>query len=506
MTTAAAIDIGSNGVRLAIGTRTHERTIEVIDSWREPVRLGRDVFSHGDISEDTATALERALGKFLDQINTHKIESVRCVGTSALREAKNQKQIIKRIKKATGLVIEPIPAEEEARLVFLAVCERSNLGSDPAILVDIGGGSIEFSYVENREMLWSESAPMGAVRMLQLFESRNLSAKHFNRLVREYARGIRQQFSREHSHRDVRRCFGTGGNIEALGQLRKIICGAEQTDKITTVEIGEVLERLQSLNVQERVEKLGLRPDRADVIFPATAVIHQLLLEAEIDELQIPSVGLKDGLLLELLRETAPPSDARRQALFDYGLEVGRRYNFDEPHGRTVAWLAKELFHQTQSLHKLDSSFSLYLELAALLHDIGQFISYNGHHKHTYYLLTNAPFVGLLPREQQLVASIARYHRKSPPKPQHPSFSALDFQDREPVRKLSAILRVADALDRQHQSCVQEISVTVSDFETLLKIRGQGDMLLESWAAKKKADMFEDVFQTELSVEGAALL
>ena len=503
MPAAAAIDIGSNGVRLAIGVRSERRPLELLGSWRESVRLGKDVFSSGKISDESIAELENALNRFGTTCRNHKVSRVRAVGTSALREAKNLKKVLREIKSRTGIPIEPIPPEEEARLVFLAVASQVPPISGTALLVDIGGGSIELSLVENGELIRSESAPMGALRVLKLFESRSSTPKIVDRLVREYARGIRQQFMQEHRRHSIRRCYGTGGNIEALGQLRKQICKGDHTDRITLPELAEILEKLQSMSVKDRIDELGLRPDRADVIFPAAAVMHQLLVEAKVEELFIPGVGLKEGLLLEQLEDHPPELDIRRKTLLDYGIELGRHYDFDEKHGKAVASHARSLFFQTQSLHHLRDEFALYLELAALLHDIGQFIGYPSHHKHSYYLLSHSTFVGLLPWERQIVASIARYHRKSEPKPQHESFSDLRPEDREPVRRLAAILRIADALDRQHESLVNRLDTTITDSVVTLRLSGRGDMLLESWAAKKKSDMFESVFDRKIAVEGA---
>ena len=260
------------------------------------------------------------------------------------------------------------------------------------------------------------------------------------------------------------------------------------------------------MSVQERIDKLGLRPDRADVIFPATAVIHQLLLESQIEELLIPGVGLKDGILIEELSLRPHQHENRRQALFDYGTELGRRYDFHEQHGKTVARLAREIFLQTGELHQLPPHYLTVLELSALLHDIGQFVSYPSHHKHSYYLLLHSTFIGLHPWEQQLVASVARYHRKSSPKEHHPSFSEVREEDRQALWRLSSILRLADAMDRQHQDRVKSVAVKQKRDGIDLVISGQGDLLLECWAVKKKSEMFEEVFQLPLSVESTGAL
>ena len=249
MPAAAAIDIGSNGVRLAIGTRTEKKPLELLGSWRESVRLGKDVFSEKKISEATIGELEQALLKFQAVCREFSVERIRIVGTAAMREARNQRQVIKEIKRRTGLLIEAISAEEEARYVFLAVSEYTTLAEKTALLVDIGGGSIELSLVENGELIRSESAPMGALRMLKLFESRAATPRLVDRLVREYAKGVRQQFIHEHRRYHIHRCYGTGGNIEALGQLRKTLCGANSSDRILLSEIGTILERLQSMSV-----------------------------------------------------------------------------------------------------------------------------------------------------------------------------------------------------------------------------------------------------------------
>jgi len=243
-------------------------------------------------------------------------------------------------------------------------------------------------------------------------------------------------------------------------------------------------------------------PCAADVIVPAAIVLQHVLALAGTVDVLVPQVGLREGILADM----ASASDGKRHApprdqLMSWALRLGRKYAFDEPHGTTVARLATQLFDATKAVHHLDHEHRLLLELAALLHDIGHFINVSQHHKHTYYLLTANPILGLSDAQVAIVANVARYHRKSPPKPHHRGYTALGSKERVATSKLAALLRVADALDTQHKGKVTDLIVDSNRRELAIRLKGDGDLLLEKWKVMKKAEMFEEVFSLKCTVE-----
>jgi exopolyphosphatase/guanosine-5'-triphosphate,3'-diphosphate pyrophosphatase len=231
-------------------------------------------------------------------------------------------------------------------------------------------------------------------------------------------------------------------------------------------------------------------------------VLQKIIRVAGVKEIVIPHVGLKEGLLIDMIQELfGEKRPLRRDQVLASAIQLGRKYMFDEQHGTTVARYAARLFDETRSLHNLGVEYRLLLEVAALLHDIGNFVNSTEHHKHTYYLLSVSPLIGMTQSHLAIVANVARYHRKSMPKPQHEGYRALSSKERVVVSKLSALLRLADAMDNEHASKVESFSVEFKKPKLTLRLRGDGDLLLEKWALAKKATMFEEVFSVKLVVD-----
>ncbi|MBX7145452.1 MAG: Ppx/GppA family phosphatase [Oligoflexia bacterium] len=501
MSTLAAIDVGSNAIRLAIGSIGHDNQLTHLEDLREAVRLGDEVFTTGRISEELMRRAECAFQRFSQHLKRLGVEKVRAVGTSALREAHNRDVFVRRIQQSTGIRVSVISGEEEARLIHAAVAQRVDLQKKLALLIDIGGGSIEVTLVRDGDIIVSESVKMGTVRLLNLLGQRKQGQKIFYRLVRAYSEGLRRQLRKDLKHRTLDMCVGTGGNVEEFGDLRVALLKKSDPTVINSKELDQIVGRLESLSFDERVRKLSLRPDRADVIIPASIILQEILHYSGVRELCIPRVGLKDGILLDLVPEHGKrrPEQHRRQVL-TYAHELGRRFSFDERHADTVAQFAVQLFDELKSVHKLPSSCRLVLEVAALLHDVGHCVNINGHHKHSYYLLKSVPFVGLSSLEKNLVAVVSRYHRKAPPKLEHPEFAGLPQENRDQVTKMAALLRIADALDSEHTSRVKAFRITKRGRRVTLSLRGSSDLLLERWAVINKSALFEDTFKLKVAV------
>jgi len=495
MSGLAAIDIGSNAIRLGVGFLDRERSAKFIEEIREPIRLGDEVFKSGLISERAMARAEGAFARFKGIFERHAVTRYRAVATSALREARNQREFVARIKRASGIEIEVISGEEEARLIFLAVKHAYNLRGKLALLVDIGGGSVEVSIVKNSEVVFSESLKIGAVRLLELLRGRPHGDKICSRIVRGYVDGLRRRLKRELRGRKIELCIGTGGNIEELGDLRVRICERRGNREIEPKELERVVERLTRLSFSERISSLGLRPDRADVVLPAALMVREILRHVGVSKMVIPRVGLKNGVLTELLARsgTKSPVAERRHARV-YACEVGRRFGFDEAHAEAVTKWGLKLFEELRSLHRCSDELLLPFEIGALLHDIGHIVNVNGHHKHSYYLIASSPLLGLSERERRIAACIARYHRKSFPKLEHVEFATLTPADRAVVTKLAALLRIADGCDASHGQVVRSLRMMVTDRELELRIRGEGDLVLERWSVTQKADLFEKTF------------
>jgi exopolyphosphatase/guanosine-5'-triphosphate,3'-diphosphate pyrophosphatase len=502
MPTFAAIDVGSNAIRLVVGSADANRKLTILENLRESVRLGQDVFTQGSLTEETMNRAVEAFGRFSVVLERHGVRWTKAVATSATREAFNREIFLDRVSQTTGIEIEVIGPEEEARLVHIAVAERINLKNKLALLIDIGGGSTEITLVSDGSIIATESYRMGAVRLLQVLEEKKQGERRFSQLVREYVDGAQRRIARELGGREIDVCVGTGGNIESLGDLRREVFGKDRNTVLTREELDTLVKRLQGTTYEGRIQEFHLRPDRADVIVPASIVLQKVVRLAGVDEVQIPGVGLKDGLLADIVGELfGDRKHLHRTQVTASALQLGRKYGFDEQHGQTTAKFAVKLFDETRQLHNLTLEHRLLLEVAALLHDIGQFVNVADHHKHTQYLLMATPLVGLSTEQIELVANVARYHRKSFPKPQHEYYAALPPKERVVVTKLAALLRLADAMDNEHASKVTDVSLEFKKPKVTLRLTGNGDMLLEKWALAKKAALFEEVFSVRLAIE-----
>ncbi|HAX68372.1 MAG TPA: Ppx/GppA phosphatase family protein [Anaerolineales bacterium] len=501
MQTIAAIDVGSNAMRLVVGRVNYDGTLETLENLRLPVRLGQDAFSLGQIGEETAQLATDAFVRFRKVADDYGVGTIRAVATSAMREARNGDLLSDRIARATGIEIETISGDEEARLIHLAVSHAVHLKDKHAMLIDIGGGSVEVTLSRGNNILSTESYNMGTVRLLQKLSGKPTKLP-FIELVREYAEATKRRIKREIGDSRIDLCVGTGGNIEEMGILRKKLFKRESDKAITLEELEKLISALGRLTVEERMRKFKLKPDRADVILPASIVLKMIAQEARAKEVRIPNVGLKDGILLDLAQSLGKASrPSPREQVWTSAMRLGEKYQFDSEHGNLVARLAGTLFDQTQSLHDLDHEDKMLLEVAAFLHDIGHFINTVDHDKHAWYIMQANPLIGLTKAQNEIVANVMRYHRKAMPGVQDENFRALSSKDRLVVIKLSALLRLADAMDVSHKRRVKDVSMKQVRNRWLLKLEGEEGLSLETWALEKRRSLFQDVFGMKLEIE-----
>lgn len=500
----AATDVGSNAIRFLAAEFTDHSTYEVLDQIRVPVRLGHDVFLTGKLTDDAIEAAVEAFKSFAGRLNDLGIKRHRAVATSAVRESRNGAVLVERAKKEAGLSLEAITGAEEARLVHLAVRNRIRLGKQKWLIADLGGGSVELSIVDENGIHRSESHEMGSVRLLEELAVAGEEPGRFRRRLEEYTAALR---SSRILHSKVAGYIATGGNIESLAKLAAVPVGNNGVAALSVSELRALIERLARLSYNDRVAQLGLREDRADVILPAAMVYERIAVLAGADTIQVPNVGVKDGVVIDLLEQHAWSGrrrDTQERAVTSGALALGRRFHFDEAHARHVARLAASLFDQLRRVHNLDREDRGLLLAAALLHDIGIFISLKRHHKHSLYIISESELPGLTQDEIGLVANVARYHRKTAPASHHVPFTALSEKNRTRVVKLSALLRLADALDREHLQRVQGVTADFDGKRLDLVVNGTGDLLLERWALQKKAQLFEKIFDVTVELHSSA--
>lgn len=506
-------DIGSNALRfMVIELREPGGAPVALESVREPVRLGQDVFLTGSIPEASIAAAVEAMRRFRLACDRFGVRAIRAVATAAVREAGNREAVLQRIEQATGIRLEVISGTEEAYLLTKAVEARVDLSRGRSVVVDLGGGSVEVTLVEDGQIVLSDSYRLGAVRLLEALASdavRSDGSSGLLELLDQYVRSLDARIGERIGGGRVDRFLATGGNAESLAELAAREGSLERElgiDVLPLRTLAEWVQRLASMPFAQRVEELGLSRDRADVILPAGVVYHRLASVARVERILVPRVGLRDGLVREIVAghlETAQAAD-RRDTVLAGARALARKYHAELGHAEKVRELATSLFDQTLPLHGLGAEERVLLEAAAILHDIGAFVSPSAHHKHAYYLIRASDVVGIGPEERELVGLVARYHRRSHPKRQHPAFDALGKEDREAVLKLAALLRLADALDREHQARVARVEVTLGRREIELVLvpedAKRDDLALERWAVKRKGQLFAEAFGLPVTV------
>jgi exopolyphosphatase/guanosine-5'-triphosphate,3'-diphosphate pyrophosphatase len=516
MARLAAIDIGSNALRLRIvevdpptmgpdGPRFTAFRDIFVD--RAPVRLGHDVFTAGRLESGVIGAACEALRRFRASLDGAKVDRYRAVATSAAREAQNGDVFVERAEREAGIHVDVIEGIEEARLVQLAVAERIDLRGRTALLVDIGGGSTELTLLravgpaDRPTAAFMRSLPVGTVRLVETFlegkgpidaEHRSLLAEYVDRV---FAEAVPEVLEMTGGRVDL--LIGTGGNIETLADLCPVSGAFQQRRAIEVSGMEALTDILAACGLDERAARWQLRPDRADTIVPAATILARVARAFGRESIAAPGVGLKEGVLVDLARRHFLPDDdapAEAAALSDACLRLGRRYRFDEAHGVLVARFAVRLFDDLAARHRLGPRDRALLHAAAVLHDIGDFVRYEGHHKHSYYLVANSDIMGMTPAERAVVANVARYHRKSPPHLDHDNYRALSPKDRGRVKALAAILRIADALDREHRGKVTDIASRIDGEALVIQLSGSRDRELEEWTVRAKAGLFKEAF------------
>ena len=494
-----AVDVGSNAIRLLAAEFTAPAAFNPLHEERVAVRLGHDVFLSGRLAPEVMDAATEALASFRRTLDSLDIRHYRAVATSAVRESRNGDEFVERVEDEARLTLEPITGSEEARLVHVAVNSRIPLQEGKWVLVDLGGGSVEISVVDETGILWSESHTMGSVRLLEELSGAGDEPGRFRRLLREYTSTL--QIPAAVKHWKLAGMIATGGNMETLAKLANPSTDEREPSRVAVGDVRAIIDILSRLSYRERVEQLGLREDRADVILPAATVYERLASLVGAEEILVPHVGVKEGVLLDLVEDlTTPPEHQRRreERVLAGAINFGRRFMFEEAHGVHVAKLSLALFDQLEELHGLEKTDRLLLLAAATLHDVGVYLGYKRHHKHSLYLISQAELPGFTPREILMVANIARYHRKAEPAPHHELFMQLKEKERDRVGKLASLLRIADALDREHLQRVDDLQVERKAKSIVLHWRGGGDLLVEQWALKRKAQLFTRLFGLEV--------
>ena len=505
----AAIDIGTNSIHMVIASADNANGFEVVDREREVVQIGRGSFAASRLQPDAIRRTVDALQRFVQLARRQQVDRIICTATAAVREAKNGGDFLAAARQAAGLTPRVIPAAEEGRLIYLAVKSALKLDEKPSLIVDIGGGSMQLVVGDREKCLRAVTAPLGVLRLTEkLLESDPPARRELQRLRRVIRKDARKPLEAVLALEPAR-VYGSSGSIHALahvahwsetGQPIELING----HVLSLDSLRRLSRRLQRMTTAEREKLPGIDAKRAEIIVPGAILLAHVLEEAGADGITISDFGVREGLVTDYITAHAQEistmqqiEDLRMRSV----IQCLTRFQSHTGHSRHIAGLVLGLFDAFRADHKLGLEARELLHFAALLHDVGSVIGYDGHAEHSYYIIKHANLRGFTAEELELIANIARYHTKARPRKRDKSFRALSKPQRRMVRWLAAMLRVVEGLDRSHYQLVQGVRVLRRRKRIAILVSARGDAQLEIWAGSGRTGPLARLLDATVTVE-----
>jgi exopolyphosphatase / guanosine-5'-triphosphate,3'-diphosphate pyrophosphatase len=507
----AAIDIGTNSLHMIVVRIRPDLSFEIIDREKEMVRLGAGGLDGRRLTPEAVRAALQVLSKFGRLTEAHRVDETVAVATSAIREAENGGDFLQAAAEQTGIRARIISGTEEARLIHLAACYGVDVADATAVVIDIGGGSVEITRGAGPRMETGQSFKLGVIRLTEHYVASDpLSPRDVRKIVKRIDADAGGYLAHV-TAAGFDRVIGTSGTIMSLGAVVAADADGGQADgslrnrRIAAKALRRVRTEIVSSTLEQRLRIPGLDPRRADLAPAGAVLLDTLLQRLGADDITLCGYSLREGLVLDYIARHATQiaqvdryPDVRRRSV----MELAERCRYSPEHAAQVAALALSLFDQTRDVHGLDDRQREWLEYAALLHDIGVHVSYDGHHKHSYYLITNGELRGFEPDEIETIALVARYHRRGTPSRKHAGYADLGRARRRVVRTLAAVLRLSESLDRSHARTVDGVALDTSgDDDAVLRLETSGDAELEVWAAARHAAPFERLIGRPLRFE-----
>lgn len=499
-----AIDVGSNSLHMVIAQAVASGGLTTLWRVKEMVGLGRMSFPSHRFSRETMDRGLVTLRRLVEEADRRQCEQIIAVATSAVREAENGGEFIARVRRELGLHVRVVSAREEARLIFLGVRQTMEPEPGMTLMVDIGGGSVEFIVADAKKPLLLESRKLGAARMTARFiNSDPVQGSEIGALRAHYDAELTPIVD------DIRKlqpqhAIATSGTMENLAAM----CGADMTSRTLPIlrraDLRDLMARLLKSRTKDRARMQGLDSQRKDQIIAGAVLAWEIMRRLDLKQMTLCRSALREGILVDYLARRRPElhvrgeiEDQRRRAVLD----MGRRYHWPREHSEQVARLTVRMFDELKALHHMKPRERELIEYGAMLHDIGALIGQSGHHKHSLYLILNGELQSFTRGEVRIIANIARYHRKATPSIRHPEFSSLPARAREIVRLGAAILRVCDGLDRTSGAVIEDVHCRISKGHIEVTLMSDSDCELEVWSARERSNLLAEVLNRTVSFE-----
>jgi exopolyphosphatase / guanosine-5'-triphosphate,3'-diphosphate pyrophosphatase len=508
MSRYAAIDIGSNSVRMQAADIVSGAPMRVLAADREVTRIGSSVFRSGRISDEAIDLVCQVLSRMAEAYRKLDVIGVRAVATSAVRDASNQIEFVARASEAIGAPVEIISGPEEARLIHLGVQARWPHPKERILIVDVGGGSAEFIVGENGELKEGVSRPLGAVRLTEVFLKEDpptpLELHRLQKFIDDKFEPARRRIKDLTFDRFICTSATAAAIVSAIQAVPRAKREAADRQRAKTSEVRRLFQELVSQTLNDRRKVAGIGPRRAEIIVGGSAVFLRVLESLKLPGMYYSVAGVRDGIIADLAARGVGRERTRLSRPQVKMVEtMCRKYNVDVKNARHVASLAAQLFESLTPLHSLPPDTGKLLEAAAFLHNTGHFISDTGHHKHSAYIVSNSDMPGYTDRERHIIALLCRYHRRSLPQGRHEAFRLLPADEKRIVQMLAPILRIAAGLDAASDQKVSGIDINIENNAVNIAVRGSGDLDLEIWAAERAAESFRQLYGMPMAVAKA---
>jgi exopolyphosphatase/guanosine-5'-triphosphate,3'-diphosphate pyrophosphatase len=505
----AVIDIGASAIRMRIAEIGPNGEVRNLDSLQQALRLGKDTFSTGRIQASTIEDCIKVLLGFrqvMAEYGVTRDDQIRAVATSAVREAENRYAFVDRLYMSTQINVEVIEGTEENRLTYIAVQDvlrqDGSLKDADGIIVDVGGGSTELVLTQKGSVTFANSYRLGSLRMRETLETFRAPAERVRMILDQHINRMVDQLYRNVPIDKVRYMVAISGDAQFAASLLSPNWPDVRISSVNVKTFSALTEQLVPTTVDELVRKYRIPYQEAETVGPALLAYMHLANAFHVKQILVPKSSLREGLLKEMAAGGTWTEAFSEQAI-QSALALGAKYAFDEKHSQQVADLSIRLFHELQPEHRLEKRFELLLKIAALLHEVGMFIGDRSHHKHSMYIIINSELFGLTRKDITLIALVARYHRRATPRPYHEEYTRLDRDSRIAVAKMAAILRVADALDRDHMQQKRALTFSREPGQFVISISDAVDLTLERLALKEKGNLFEEIFGMKAVVRNA---
>ncbi|WP_432401963.1 HD domain-containing protein [Wukongibacter sp. M2B1] len=496
---AASIDVGSYNIRMVVAEINKQGEVIILEELRHHTNIGKDTFSYGKVSVDTIHETCSILKKFAKVMKEYGIKQYRAVSTSGIREADNRSYVIEQIRMRTGLKVEIINNSEERFLTFKAIRSKlknaRKMRQEGVLIVNIGSGGVEFSAFKDGNLRFTSYTKVGTLRLRELLSDLEGQTLDFPIIMEGFIESKTYLIESIIEKMDIKHFIGLGGglwNILNICNHNEIKGESKIIDK---KDIEKLYSDICAKSIDQIVHNFRLDYSEAQTLLPSTIIFRRFLNITKADHILAPMVSLRHGILAEMVDEwfDTPRKKDFLNDIISSVKYIGEKYNYDEKHASHIQYLSTSVFDQLKKIHKLGERDRLYLQVASLLHDVGKFVNIDKHHIYTYDIIKAQNIMGFSNRELNIIANIARYHDEESPKSFHENYNKMDYDDQITISKLSAMLKLVDALDITHLQKITDVEISYNKDEIYFMALTREDILLEKWAFMKNTGFFEEV-------------